>query len=749
MTPLKFILILFGILVCFAIGMSIYISTVAANGLPSLDQLENPSQDYATQIFSADGEVLDHFFKERRVSLERDSIPKDFVNALIAVEDRDFFSHWGVHTERIFKAMIKNILSGSIGEGASTITMQLARNLYETKIYRYDKSLNRKIREAITAMEIENRYTKDEIIEMYANTVNFGRGAYGIQIASQVYFDKSPAELTTAECAFLVGILKAPEAYNSLRDEDKALNRRNLVLSLMLKHHYINDYTYENAIQEPITLARSGEGRNRLKEFMLAPHFVEMIRQNLSKSGRLNKMDLYRQGFKIYTTLNSSIQRYAKAAVEEHLESFQKLFSRRWNWNNHSALLDTLVNEAIAKRANYRVASPQEKRQIFASLKRDRYFIDSVKNAVTTVQIALVVINPRNGAILGMVGASPKFMKECPDAKYSLNHATQILRQPGSAFKPIVYTSALREDHNLTPFSLIECGPFSYTDPWTGAVWSPRGSGGCAAGEQMQLKDCLRRSINTASARLITEHTTPRKVVDLAYNMGIRTRIRAVPSLALGSSEVAPVELISAFGTFANNGEHVDYYYINKIEDKNGSDLNYRTQQYEKHQCLPNEIASAMKAMMVNVVEYGTGRKIRNYFSGVDAAGKTGTTNDYADAWFIGYTPELVAGVWVGFDDRRITFTGEYGYAAEAAAPVWGRLMQKIYNDPLLGYNKRKFDYPGLDSGMAVTIIGSGSVYRPESEDGLEPRIIEENKTNINPVATKPILPKLPKRAPN
>ncbi len=750
MTPKKIILTLTAITVIIAAAVLIYVNTVIANGLPSLEQLENPSQDYATQIISSDGEVLDHFYKQRRVSLERDSIPKDFINALIAVEDREYFNHWGVHTERIIKAMIKNILAGGIEEGASTITMQLARNLYDSTIYRYDRTLDRKIREAVTAMKIEKRYTKDEILEMYANTVNFGRGAYGIQIAAQVYFDKLPSELTTAECAFLVGVLKSPERYNSLRDQQLALGRRNLVLRLMRKQGFLSENKFERAIKEPITLARSGEGMRRLKEFMLAPHFVEMIRQKLSRSEQLKNYNLYSQGLRIYTTLNSSIQRYAKESVEEHLASFQKLFNRRWNWRNHPDLLKKLLNEAIYARADYRAASSKsEKRRIAAKLRKDRNFTDSVKNAATTVQIGLAVINPKNGAVLAMVGASPKFMKENPDAKYSLNHSTQIKRQPGSSFKPIVYTSALREDRSLTPFTLIECGPFSYVDPHTEEEWAPRGMGGCEEGDMMQLKDCLRRSINTASARIILNHTTPRKVVELAKNMGIHSKLQAVPALALGAGEVVPVEMVSAFGTFANDGEHVDYYYVDKIEDRTGADLKYKSDQYEKHKLLSHEICSMVKAMMVNVVEFGTGRKVRSYFKGIDAAGKTGTTNDYADAWFIGYTPELAAGVWIGFDDRRVTFTGEYGYAAEAAAPVWGMLMNKIYADKSLGFSKKEFEYPGLDSAMVDAIIGIGGTFESDSLSEINPNYRERNLLNDENGERRPRLPRLPDNNPN
>ncbi len=683
MTPIKYLLWLFIIFLVIGLGVALYVNSVVSYGLPSLEQLENPKQNLATRIISSDGVLLDHFFIERRVNIPLDSVPKDFINALIVIEDKYFYSHWGVYIERIFKAALKNIFAGKVQEGASTITMQLARNLFGYS----ENTLERKIREAFTAIQIERTYTKEEILEMYINTVAFGRGAYGLQVASKIYFDKNPSELTTAECAYLAALLKAPEHYNGLNNIDKAVDRRNLVLTLMLRQGKITPETYMKAIEEPINLVAT-----KKKEVpYLAPHFVEMVRQKFSKEDNsLIEYDLYRDGLVIYTTLNAKIQQYANEAVEEHLLEFQKLFQQNWSWNNNKKLLEDLVKKAINNRPDYRAAIGDKKKQIEIKLRNDKEFIDSIKNSATTIQVGLVVINPFNGDILALVGASPKFMREHRDAKYSLNHVTQIRRQAGSAFKPFVYALVLEK--GLSPNTMIECGPFSYRVPETGEIWSP-GGGGCSQGEKITLYDALRKSINSVAARLVTSETSPAEVVNLAKKLGIESNLLAVPAIALGAGgEITPLELTSAFGAFLYEGIHVKPYYIYRVEDKFGNTIYERKKVFTHSRAISPEVTGTLTFMLQAVISSGTGWRIKQFLKDCDAAGKTGTTNDYGDAWFIGYTPELVAGCWVGFDDLRVKF-GAYGEGGRAAAPIWGRLMGKIYNDKGLPFNKRKFDF--------------------------------------------------------
>jgi penicillin-binding protein 1A len=692
LTPFRFLLILvLGTLLLLA-SIAIYVYEVASYNLPSLEQLENPPQNYATQIFSSDGVLIDYFYVERRVPLPLDSIPKDFINALIATEDRKFFDHWGIHLGRIFKAMVKNLFAMRFKEGGSTITMQLARNLY----FSQDVSFARKIREALTSIQIEKQFTKEEILEMYINTVSFGRGAYGISVASKIYFDKSPLELTTSECAFLVGLLKAPEHYNAIVDYDKGIERRNLVLRLMYEQGYLNSSQYLKALNEPIRLAKVKiKDKN---EFLLAPHFVEYVRRTVSADKRLSEYDIYRDGLTIYTTLNSRIQMYAKQAVEEHLSEYQKIFNASWNWKAKQSLLNKLIDESIRKHPDYVNAKPDDKESVAKRLRTDQHFIDSIKNAVTTIQVGLIVIDVQTGEIVAMVGASPKFINENPFAKHSLNHATQIRRQPGSAFKPFVYTAVISD--SMTPNSLVECGPYSYTLP-SGEVWTPQGFGNCEPGEKVTLYEALAKSINSVAARLITQYTTPLRVIEIAHKMGIESPLQNVPALALGAGgEVSPLEMTVAFSTFAREGIRVKPKVLKFIQDNRGNVIVDYQRDEEVVDAIDPNVAKTMIKMMMGVVNFGTGYEVRNYLKNCEAAGKTGTTNDFADAWFIGFTPQLCAGVWVGFDDRRITFTGGYGYAAKAAVPIWGRLMAKIYNDPTLPYKQRNF---GLADSLKIS----------------------------------------------
>lgn len=667
------------VLVAIVVTITAYIIIVLSDGLPTLEELENPRQDLATQVISADGELLEHFAATRRTYIPFDSLPKSFVDALIATEDREFYSHWGVHTFRIFKAAVKNITAMRTKEGASTITQQLALNLY----FKRERTLARKIREAYTAFQIEQTYTKNEILEMYANTVYYGKGAYGIREAAHTYFNKEPRELTVAQSAYLVGLFKAPERYN--RDDEAGIGRRNLILGMMRDAEFIGQDTWAEATTEPLVKVEPEEVSRGI-----APHFVEVIRQKLSPRGEWNELlqgrDLYRDGLVIHTTLNARVQRHANAAVAEHLLQYQALFDRSWSWSQNRTLLSTLLRQAASQHPDYLAASKEGRRKVRDRLLKNRAFVDSVKRIATTIQIGVVVIDARSGAILGMVGASPQAMQLDPAGRYSLNHVTQIKRQPGSSFKPFTYVAAL--EAGLAPDSLIESGPFSIVLPETGEVWAPRGAS--RDGGLVPLRRGLKFSTNTVAARLITEKTSPSAVVDVCRRMGIESKLSAVPSIALGAVEVSPIELVSAYIPFVNQGVAIPPAYITKIEDRMGNVLYEARLPRGVKDAISTEVSQEMVSMMRGVVDGGTGSRVRRYFKG-EAAGKTGTTNDFADAWFVGYTPRLVAGVWTGFDDRRVTFTGDYGQGGRAAAPVWGRLMGRIADDKKLAFREDHF----------------------------------------------------------
>jgi penicillin-binding protein 1A len=691
MTPRLYLILLITITLTVVAGLSIYVFSVISTGIPSLQQLENPEQMYATKVISSDDETIDHFYMQRRVNLKLDEMPKSIIDALIATEDRKFYSHWGIDLDRLFKAVIKKIINPfSRVEGASTITQQLSRNLFLD----LSRNLERKIREAAVAVKIEDTYTKNEILEMYLNTVNFGRGAYGVSVAAQTYFNKEAKDLTVAECAYLVGLLKAPSRYDARTDYDRALGRRNLVLSLMESQGKIDYAEYQKAVETPIEVMSGNAGG--VTSSMFAAHFVEEIRQKYSQFLSDKGYNLYKDGLAIYTTLNEHIQKYANEAVAEHLSKYQAMFDKNWNWKYHKKLEADIISEAIRENKDYRSASKSEKKKIADRLRADQHFIDSVRNEKTTIQIGLVVIEPSTGAILAMVGASPKFMEENANSLYSLNHVTQIQRQPGSSMKPFVYAMSLVD--GLYPSDSIGCGPFVYTDPTTHAVWAPRsGTRDCPdSNSKMTLADGLRMSVNSVAARLITKYTTPQEVKDLLIKAGISTPIDAVPALALGAGgDVIPMEHISAFSIFANDGYRVEPYYVSRIEDKNGN-LIFRKKRANKiFDVLNKDIAHEMTLMLEEVVNHGTAARIRSYFTSVEAAGKTGTTNDNSDAWFIGYTPQLICGIWVGFDDHRINFNviGNEGQGGRVAGPIWGILMDKIYKDPNLPYKQTSFGY--------------------------------------------------------
>ncbi|MEO5930294.1 MAG: PBP1A family penicillin-binding protein [Candidatus Kapaibacterium sp.] len=655
------IIALFGL-----VAVTIYFVEIASS-LPSLEELENPRADLSTRILTADGIPLDQFFVHNRTYIRYDSIPKSFAKALIATEDQKFYDHWGVNLERILKAVVKNVMSMNLAkEGASTITQQLARNLYLSQ----EVTISRKLREQFTAVQIERTYTKNEIMEMYANTVYFGHGAYGIQVASEIYFNKRPIDLTDDESAYLVGVLKAPENYDADQHYDRAIERRNTVLALMMQMGYLSGKEYTEYSRKPIVFVK------QKKEVGIASHFVEALRLSLAKEPKLQGYNLYRDGLVIYTTLDTRIQKYANEAVREHLNEFQPLFSKSWSWRGKEPLLKQIVGKAARESEEYKAALTEEDRvKVIKALTQRPDFIDSVKKEATQIETGFVVIEPKTGFVRAMVGGSDI------TSGRGLNHVTQIRRQPGSSFKPFVYASALQQGMN--PNSSISAASFVYHIPG-GGTWAPKGSGGGV----VSLRSALKFSINTVAARLICEKTTPAKVIKLAKEMGIKSPIPEFPSIALGSAEVTPMELTAAYGTFPNEGFFVEPTFILKVEDRWGHVI-YSSKPV-LHEVLTPKVASDMVSMMRGVVDGGTATSIRHWFN-YPAAGKTGTTQDFADAWFVGYTPELVAGAWVGFDDHRIKFTGWYGQGGKAAAPIWGRFMAKVYQDDRLPYDQREF----------------------------------------------------------
>ena len=519
-------LIIAGILITFILAFGIYIFS----GLPSLEELENPKPELASKVYTVDGEVLGQFFIENRIETDIDSIPKPLIEALIATEDRRFYDHWGVDLSRFAKAMVKNIFTFS-REGASTITQQLAKNLYKLKSR--DENIFetgvRKIREWITAVQIEKTYTKNEILELYLNVSYFGRGAYGIESAAREYFGKDASQLTIPESALFVALLKSSANYDPVEHYDNAIARRNLVMQNMVNVGYLSEEKFNELKNKPIVLTSKTVNGSK----SIAPHFMEYVRQQMTEMANKYGYDLYRDGLNIYTTVDMRMQKIANQACEEHIADYQKLFDKYWSWKKNQSLLSSLLDKAIKDSKSYRLASSKEERaEIYNRMKNNEAFVDSVKKEATKIEVGFVVIDPSNGQIRAMVGGANQIFGR------GLNHVTGIKRQPGSAFKPFVYTTAI--DNGYFPAYTLLNQKFDYKG------WSPDNAGD-EYGGYITLREALANSINVIAGRMtISDIAPPSQVVKFAHKMGITSDLNPYPSIALGTSEVSPLEMTSA-----------------------------------------------------------------------------------------------------------------------------------------------------------------------------------------------------------
>ena len=649
------------------------------SGLPSLEDLENPKPELATKVYSIDGEVLGTFFlTKNRSYVTYDQIPPYVFEALISTEDKDFYRHWGVVPWRFARALLKNLIRFELREGASTITQQLSRNMYglqSSDESAFDKA-TRKIREFITSVQIEKNFTKKEILEMYINTIYFGRGAYGISAASGVFFGKSVEELTMGEAAMLIAILNGPAYYDPMRHPDRATSRWHLVLEQMVKEGWLTEEKAEQIKNEPLTFST-----NELEGPLgMAPHFVEYIRQQMREKAEKYGFNIYKDGLSVYTTLDSRMQRYANRAVEEHLAEKQAEFNKVWDWGKKLDLLVKIVDRAARQYAYDQRSTNKD--SIINSLKQNQRFIDSVKLVWQSIEVGFVAIDPKTGGIRAMVGG-----RNFRTFRYGLNHVTQIKRQPGSSFKPFVYTVAI--DNGYPPTYEILNQPVTVMMD-DGTRWTPNNYEGDVGGKYT-LRDALAQSINLVAVRAIMEIAPKEQVVAYAKKMGIKSHIPAYESIALGTAQVTPLEMTSAFSVFPNEGVYVEPNSILKIEDKEGTVIEENFP--ERREVLSKETAYIMTDMMEDVVNRGSGTRVRNFFH-YPAAGKTGTTQDYADAWFIGFTPQLAAGVWIGFDDQAVTFGSGEGQGGRAAAPLWGRFMKYVYEDKTIPVTQPYFRMP-------------------------------------------------------
>jgi len=632
-----------------------------AQDLPSLDQLENYDPDLVTRIYSADGKILDELYLEKRIFISIDEIPNNMKNALIASEDRRFYDHWGISMRDLFRAVVINIISLSYEQGFSSLTQQVARTLYDS--IGFKKTIVRKIKEIITAIQIERTYTKSEILEMYLNNVHFGHGTYGVQAAAKRYFGKSASALTLGESAMIVGILPAPARYSPVRHPERAHYKRNVVLRVMRDQRYITNDIYSEArvIESENVIEFQAKGT--------APYFTEYVRRVMEKEDDHLGVNIYRDGLKIYTTLDTRLQDIAEKSLMKSIKRNQdKLNERLFN--------DEEEFSQLAYHSIYPIDT------VKMMMEGDSILYEDLRNKLL-VQGAFIALDPTTGAILAMIGGRPDYHDQ-------YNRAVQAKRQPGSVFKPFVYTTAIDNGYPVTKQLLnqpLVLRVLNAEGEWE--KWMPRNYDGTTSG-LTTLREGIRKSVNLIAIRVVKELVPAREVKAMAERMGLTTNIRAVDAIALGTSEVYLLDVVNAYSAFANKGVLNQPFGISKVEDRYGNTIK---EYYPiREEVLREESAYVMTTMLQTVMDAGTGGSARwrhNFYH--PAGGKTGTTQNWTDAWFVGFSKQLAAGVWVGVDDPQVSL-GESQDGSRAALPAWARFMTAAHDT--LGLTQKKFERP-------------------------------------------------------
>ncbi len=722
--------------------------------MPSFEDLENPDSNLATEIISADGVVIGKYFEKNRSQLKYSDLPKNLVQALVATEDARFYEHSGIDGRGTLRA----ILSFGTSGGASTLTQQLAKQLFHGEGSKFlPFRIIQKAKEWIIAIRLERQYTKNEIIAMYCNVYDFGNNSVGVNSAAKTYFSKEPKDLTIEESAVLVGMFKNSGLYNPVKNIEGVTNRRNVVLKQMEKAEIITEAQKLKLQSLPIKLNFKLESHKD----GTATYFREYLREYMKKWVEENKKpdgsdyNIYKDGLRIYTTIDSRMQLYAEEAVEAHMANLQEEFFNQAKDNKNAPFVnisqaetDRIIKKAMKASARWNIMESMEKseEEIIASFKqktkmkvftwkgeRDTIMtpLDSIRYYKHFLQSGLMAMEPQTGNIKAWVGGI--------NYKYfQYDHVGQGARQVGSTFKPFVYATAI-EQLGMSPCDSILDGPFMIRKGEHNVTedWEPRNSDQKYRG-MVTLKKALANSINTVSAKLI-DKTGPEAVVELTHKLGVTSEIPAQPSIALGAVEITVQDMVAAYSTFANQGVYVKPQFITKIEDKSG--LVIYEPIPESHDVLNKDIAFAVIKLLEGVTEGGSGERLRtegggngdNRWTGYPymfknpIAGKTGTTQNQSDGWFVGMVPNLVTGVWVGCEDRSARFRSlTYGQGATAALPVWGYFMKKCYEDETLNVSKEEFDRPAnlsikVDcySKPAVVVKDSTEVEQDTEEFGL------------------------------
>ncbi|RRJ89652.1 PBP1A family penicillin-binding protein [Paenimyroides tangerinum] len=692
--------------------------------MPTFDELENPLSSVATEIISADGKTIGKFYLENRVPVKYSDLPQHLVDALIATEDERFRSHSGIDGRGTLRAISGLGTSG----GASTITQQLAKNLFHGSSGSKNIVLRgiQKFKEWIIAVKLERQYTKDEILAYYLNTVDFVSNAYGIRSASNIYFNKEPKDLTVEESAVLVGMLQAPSKFNPRFNPERSQARRNIVLHQMERNGYLTEAEKLKYQAMPIVIDYSPdthtEGVGTYFREYLRDYMRKWVKENPKKDG--STYDIYRDGLRIYTTLDSRMQNYAEEAVQEHLSNLQKEFFKQQKGNNNAPFIqlsksesEKIIERAMRNSERWKQMTNEGKseediiKSFGVKTKMEVFTWKGAKDTLMTprdsiiyykhfLQTGMMSMDPLNGDIKAWVGGI--------DYKYfQYDHVAQGARQVGSTFKPFVYATAI-EQLGMSPCDSIYDSQFTMPKGRYGISkdWSPKNSGGKYYG-LVNLKYALAQSLNTVTAKLM-DRVGPKAVIDLTRELGVKADIPASPAISLGAVEITVSDMVAAYSTFANHGVYVKPRFVNKITDKNGVVL--FESQPETKDVMSKDIAYAIVKLLTGVTEGGSGGRLRYTGSGGAGyhvmtgypygftnpiAGKTGTTQNNSDGWFIGMVPNLATGVWVGNEDRAAHFKSTaYGQGATMALPIWAIYMRKCYNDKTLHVSKEDFERP-------------------------------------------------------
>jgi penicillin-binding protein 1A len=709
------------------LGFVLFVWAVSGNflglfgELPDFKELENPQSELASELYSSDGVLLGNYFRENRSPVSYNELSTNLVNALIATEDVRFEDHSGIDFQSMARVLFKSIILRQGAGGGSTLSQQTAKNLFKTRNLESQGILSRipglrmliiKTKEWIVAAKLEKSYTKEEILTLYLNTSEFGSNAYGIKTAAKTFFNKEPIDLNIQESATLVGLFKAPSYYSPVFNPDNSLRRRNTVLGQMEKYDYLTEAEYDSISQIPIELDYRVGNQNQ----GLATYFREVIKADLIKWTKENlksdgtPYDLFGDGLRIYTTIDSRMQRYAEESVDEHMRELQKKFEKemgtRAPWiDSNGKVIPGFLETAVKRTDAYRnlekrygsgadsidiKLNEKKKMRIFSWEKGEidtlMSTMDSMSHYKKHLQTGFVSMDPHTGHIKAWVGGiNHKYFK--------FDHVKQSKRQPGSTFKAFVYAAAI--ENGYSPCYTVIDQPVEINTPGQ-PTWSPNNADGKFSYEKMTIRLAMAQSINSVTAFMMKK-LGPKVVVETAHRLGITSDLEEVPALSLGTSDVSVYEMVGAMGTFVNKGEHITPFYIDRIEDKNGNLLQQFTP--KKKPAMSEEHAYLMVYMLRGGFEESRGTSqgvswtLRD--EGNELAGKTGTTQNASDGWYIGMSKDLVSGAWVGGDDRAIHFRSWVsGQGGQTARPIWVKYMSKVYADPTLGYTKGPFPRP-------------------------------------------------------